>query len=346
VTGETHGMNDRNGILAGGNWIVDQVKTVDRWPEQDALANIVGQTRGNGGSPFNILVDLARLGAGFPLQAAGLTGDDEEGRWIRDVCRRHGIETSQLRATDRLPTSYTDVMTVEATGRRTFFHQRGANALLGPEHFDFTVSRAKIFHLGYLLLLDRLDECEPDGRTGAAQVLAAARAQGLLTSCDLVSEDSDRFAGIVHAALPETDVCFLNEFEAARTTGVRLRSGNKFFSERLADAAGKLFESGVRRAVVLHFPEGACVFTADGASCRQGSVKLPADLLRGAVGAGDAFAAGVLLALHNDLGWDEALRYGVCAAASSLTHPTASDGIKPLDDCLALGRTHGFRAAF
>jgi len=339
-------MNDRNGILAGGNWIVDQVKTVDRWPEQDALANIVGQTRGNGGSPFNILVDLARLGAGFPLQAAGLTGDDEEGRWIRDVCRRHGIETSQLRATDRLPTSYTDVMTVEATGRRTFFHQRGANALLGPEHFDFTVSRAKIFHLGYLLLLDRLDECEPDGRTGAAQVLAAARAQGLLTSCDLVSEDSDRFAGIVHAALPETDVCFLNEFEAARTTGVRLRSGNKFFSERLADAAGKLFESGVRRAVVLHFPEGACVFTADGASCRQGSVKLPADLLRGAVGAGDAFAAGVLLALHNDLGWDEALRYGVCAAASSLTHPTASDGIKPLDDCLALGRTHGFRAAF
>jgi len=339
-------MINRHGILAGGNWIVDQVKTVDRWPEQDALANIVAQTRGNGGSPFNILVDLARLGADFPLQAAGLTGDDEEGRWIREVCGRHGIETSQLRATDRLPTSYTDVMTVDGTGRRTFFHQRGANALLGPEHFDFTASRAKIFHLGYLLLLDRLDEWEPDGRTRAAQVLAAARAQGLVTSVDLVSEDSDRFAGIVHAALPETDICFLNEFEASRTTGVVLRSGDKFYSARLADAAGKLLASGVRRAVVLHFPEGACVFTADGASCRHGSVKLPADLLRGAAGAGDAFAAGVLLALHGDLGWDEALRYGVCAAASSLTHPTCSDGIKPLDQCLTLGRTHGIRAAF
>ena len=339
-------MNNRKGILAGGNWIVDQVKTVDRWPEQDALANIVGQTLGNGGSPFNILVDLARLGADFPLQGAGLTGDDQEGRWIRDLCGRHGIDTSQLRTTDRLPTSYTDVMTVGGTGRRTFFHQRGANALLGPEHFDLRASRAKLFHPGYLLLLDRLDERGPDGRTGAAQVLAAARAQGLVTSVDLVSEDSDRFAGIVHAALPETDVCFLNEFEAARTTGMVLRSGDTFFSGRLADAAGKLLESGVRRAVVLHFPEGACVFTADGTSWRQGSVNLPADRIRGAAGAGDAFAAGVLLALHDDLGWDEALRYGVCAAASSLTHPTCSQGIKPLDECLALGRAHGFRAAF
>jgi sugar/nucleoside kinase (ribokinase family) len=146
--------------------------------------------------------------------------------------------------------------------------------------------------------------------------------------------------------LPETDVCFLNEFEAARTTGVVLRSGDTFFSGRLADAAVKLLESGVRRAVVLHFPEGACVFTADGTARRQGSVNLPADLIRGAAGAGDAFAAGVLLALHDDLGWDEALRYGVCAAASSLTHPTCSEGVEPLDECLALGRTHGFRAAF
>ena len=338
-------MSNRNGILAGGNWIVDQVKTIDRWPEQDALANIIAQTRGNGGSPFNILVDLSRLGADFPLQAAGLTGDDAEGRWIRDVCGYHGIDTSQLRTADRLPTSYTDVMTVGGTGRRTFFHQRGANALLGPEHFDVQASRAKIFHLGYLLLLDRLDEVGSDGQTEATRVLAAARAHGMVTSVDLVSEDSDRFGNIVRAALPETDICFLNEFEAERTTGVVLRSGREFFPERLTEAAGKLLEAGVRRAVVLHFPEGACVFTAEGLDWRQGSVNLPSDLQRGAAGAGDAFAAGVLFALHDNRGWDEALRYGVCAAASSLTHPTCSDGVQQLADCLALGEAHGFRPA-
>lgn len=336
-------MSSRKGILAAGNWIVDQVKTVDRWPEQDTLVNILAQTRGNGGSPFNILVDLARLGASFPLEAAGLTGDDEEGCWIREVCRRHGIDTAQLRTTEKLPTSYTDVMTVSDTGRRTFFHQRGANALLGSEHFDFSASRAKIFHLGYLLLLDRLDEIGPDGQTGARHVLSAARAQGMVTSVDLVSEDSDRFSSIVHAALPETDICFLNEFEAGRTTGIVLRSGDKLLAGRMGEAAGKLFRSGVRRAVVLHFPEGACAFTADGVERRQGSVNLPSGSIRGAAGAGDAFAAGVLLALHDERDWDEALRYGVCAAASSLTHPTCSDGIETLADCLALGQARGFR---
>jgi sugar/nucleoside kinase (ribokinase family) len=338
-------MSERHGILAAGNWIVDRVKTVDRWPEQDALANIVGQTLGNGGSPFNILVDLARLGADFPLQAVGLTGADEEGHWIRDVCRHHSIDTARLQATEELPTSYTDVMTVRDTGRRTFFHQRGANALLGVEHFDFSASRAKLFHLGYLLLLDRLDEVGPDGHTAATRVLAGAREQGMITSVDLVSEDSDRFASIVRAALPETDICFLNEFEAARTTGVILRSGGGLLANRLGEAAAGLLAAGVRTAVVLHFPEGACVFAPGGGEWRHGGVNLPPSLIRGAAGAGDAFAAGVLLAVHKDLGWEEALRYGVCAAAASLMHPTCSDGIAPLDECLALGATHGFRPA-
>jgi len=48
----------RNGILAGGNWIVDAVKIIDVWPQQDTLANIFSTTKGSGGSPFNILVDM------------------------------------------------------------------------------------------------------------------------------------------------------------------------------------------------------------------------------------------------------------------------------------------------
>ena len=64
----------RTGILAGGNWIVDAVKMIDVWPQQDALANIASTTQGTGGSPFNILVDLALMGADFPLLAAGLVG--------------------------------------------------------------------------------------------------------------------------------------------------------------------------------------------------------------------------------------------------------------------------------
>ena len=40
------------------------------------LANIIRETSSNGGSPYNLLIDLARLQAPFPLGAAGLVGDD------------------------------------------------------------------------------------------------------------------------------------------------------------------------------------------------------------------------------------------------------------------------------
>ena len=38
----------RNGLLAGGNWIVDSVKMIDTWPQQDALANIHATSKGTG----------------------------------------------------------------------------------------------------------------------------------------------------------------------------------------------------------------------------------------------------------------------------------------------------------
>lgn len=184
-------MSVRSGILAGGNWIVDRTKIIDVYPVQDSLANILQETSSNGGAPYNVLIDLARLQAPFPLAAVGLVGNDPAGDFIRADCRAHGIDARQLHPCKEAPTSYTDVMTVQSTGRRTFFHHRGANAFLDAAHFDFTRSSARIFHLGYLLLLDRLDQPDPNYGTVAAALLARAQAMGFKTSVDLVSEDSD-----------------------------------------------------------------------------------------------------------------------------------------------------------
>ena len=83
-------MNERSGILSGGNWIVDKLKFIDTYPQQDALSNILSQSIGNGGSPFNILIDLAKLGAKFPIAGIGLVGDDADGEWIKQQCVEHG----------------------------------------------------------------------------------------------------------------------------------------------------------------------------------------------------------------------------------------------------------------
>ena len=37
--------SSRRGVLAGGNWIIDQVKLVDVFPQRESLANIRRQAR-------------------------------------------------------------------------------------------------------------------------------------------------------------------------------------------------------------------------------------------------------------------------------------------------------------
>lgn len=333
----------RSGILAGGNWIIDHVKIIDTWPAQDSLATILRASSGNGGSPYNILKDLAYLQAPFPLSAVGLIGDDENGQSILADCREHRIDTAQLRRTTAAATSYTDVMTAQATGRRTFFHQRGANALLAPEHFDFERTTAKIFHLGYLLLLDRLDSFHADGRTGAAEVLRRARAAGMRTSLDCVSDNSDRFRLVAAPALSCVDYFFANDFEAEKLTGIALRRGQTIDASAVGLAAGKLIQAGVHGWVFIHFPEAVYACNAAGEGVWQPSLQVPPSAIKGAAGAGDAFAAGVLYGLHENWAIPECLRLGVCAAAVSLYHPTCSEGIRKASECLAHGGQLGYR---
>lgn len=337
----TESKPSRRGVIAGGNWIVDHVKMIDRWPPQDALANIRSQLSSNGGSPYNVLKNLARLGATFPLEAVGLVGDDEAGNFIRDDCARHGIDATRLLRSQTAPTSYTDVMTEQGTGRRTFFHCRGANAELAPEHFDFRATRARIFHLGYLLLLDRLDAPTATG-TAAADVLRAARAAGLKTSADVVSEHSDRFARVVRPALAELDYLFVNEFEIAQVTGIATTRDGQIERSAIERAAAELIRGGVREWVFVHFPAAVFACGANGEKVWQPSLRVPAAHIQGAAGAGDAFATGVLFGLHEGLAMTETLRLGVCTAAASLAHPTCSEGVGARAECLAFAERFGF----
>ena len=331
----------RRGILAGGNWIIDHVKVIDAWPEQDTLVSILRQSSSNGGSPYNILLDLAKLGATFPLSGIGLVGDDENGRSILADCRAHGIDTAQLQTTRDAATSYTDVMTVEKTGRRTFFHQRGANAHLDVEHFRFEGSNARIFHLGYALLLDRLDTLD-NGRPRACTVLEAARAAGLQTSLDCVSEAGTRFQTIVKPMLPYVDTLFANDFEAEKLTGIPLRRGEKIDPAAVREAGRALLAAGVQAWAVLHFPEAVYACHVGGEEHWQPSLRVPASEIAGAAGAGDALAAGILLGLHEDWPMAQGLKLGVAAAAASLSHPTCSAGVGTIDACSALAQRLGY----
>ncbi len=325
----------RSGLIAAGNFIVDTIVDIDHYPAEEMLANVLGEARANGGGPYNVLCDLAALNAPFPLAAIGLVGDDENGRWVQVDCKRRGIDATGLQMIPEAATSYTHVMTARATGRRTFFHRRGANSRLDTSHFDFSRSTARLFHLGYLMLLDRLDAFVEPGRSGATLVLEAATAAGLETSVDLVSVNHPDFSRVVASALPWTDHLIMNEVEAGQLLGERVGDSNR---AELEDAAQQALGMGVRRSVVIHTVHGSVAASRTDGVEAIGSLALPAGYCRGSNGAGDAFAAGYLYGVHEGWPLSRRLRLGTCAAAACLSDPSPSAGLRPLQDCMELER--------
>lgn len=228
-------------------------------------------------------------------------------------------------------------MSNNQTKERTFFQHAGANAYYGEEHIDWEKLDVDIFHIGYILLLPHLDEADPEYGTKMARLLHRAQKQGLKTSIDVVSEAGDRFRRLVTPALKYTDYCIINELETQQTTGVTLRGDDGVLHpENMKQALQRLFELGVSTWAVIHCPEMGCGMDAAGNYFEKKSLKLPKGYIKGTVGAGDAFCAGVLYAAETGKSMDEALKLGACAAAASLGEVSASDGVKTAAEVLKL----------
>lgn len=328
----------RSGIASGGNWIVDKVKTVDHLPGSGMLGNILREQRSPGGAPANVLNDLARLKAPFPLMGTGIIGNDDAGRYLMDTFSNLGVDIALLRHTDQAPTSYTDVMQEAESGIRCFYHHRGANALFTPGDVPIHTLNCRIFHLGYILLLDGMDQMDAEHGTAAARLLRDLQAAGIRTSVDVVSEESARFQTFVPPALRHVDYLILNEVETARTAGMTVRdNAGKLDGAALAAAVDALYAFGNMEWVAVHMPEGVYVRTRAGRRFSCGSLTLPKGFIAGSVGAGDAFCAGMLYGIHEGWTLQDCAHLGTCCAAASLSAPGASEGVGPLADVLALG---------
>lgn len=144
---------ERKGIIAAGNMLVDHVHQIVQWPERGWLAEITHSERSTGGAPLNVLLTLAKMHVGLPLQAVGLIGEDSDGDYILAMLDQYHVNRQRVQRTTFAPTSMSQVMT-DPSGQRTFFHSPGANRLLDLPAFDRLDGSLKIFHLGYLLLLD------------------------------------------------------------------------------------------------------------------------------------------------------------------------------------------------
>ena len=334
------------GILCAGTIVVDVAKVIDAYPRLEHLAMIETVSLSTGGPGLNMAVDLARLGAPFPVGVLGAVGDDPHGAYVLAECARLGVDATGVVTVPGAVTSFTDAMVERAGGRRTFFHHRGANDLFDPGGADLTAHGARFLHVGAPGIHARLDAARPGGGTGWTELLRRARAAGLHTNLELVDTPADRLAELVLPCLPLLDSIVINELEAGALTGLSAPvpgPDGPADWPALAEMARRLVAEGVSTLAVVHFPAGCVAAAPGGHVWRQGSVRLPPDRVRSTTGAGDAFAAGVLYGLHDGWPVERCLRLGVAAAAACVCGANTSDGVRPAAECLAAARRTGHR---
>ena len=332
----------KKGICCAGNMIVDITYPIATWPRQGELTHITeGIQNSTGGSVCNTISDLARLDPKLHLVASGYAGYDAEGDFIlQEMGKYPNIDLTQVRRDGR--TSFTAVMSNNQTKERTFFQHAGANAYYGEKDIDFDKLDVDIFHIGYILLLPALDAEDSEYGTKMARLLHKVQQMGIKTSIDVVSETGNRFARLVTPALKYTNYCIINEIEAQQSTGIALRDAEGgLIKENLPVALQKLREYGVSNWAVIHCPELGCGIDENGKYWEVKSLKLPAGYIKGTVGAGDAFCAGVLYGAETEMDMGNALKLGACTAAASLSEVSASDGVKTAQEVLKLYEMYG-----
>ena len=325
-------QHNQSGVICAGNWIVDIVHDIESWPEQNDLVRISDQKLGIGGGAANVVSDLRSFGVAFPLIPVGKIGKDRYGEFALNHCHDFDLPTTFIKVADQTPTAHTHVMSVPG-GSRTFFYQGGTNDTLDTSDFPFAELRAtgaRVFYLGYLMLLKSLEEFAVDGRTKAAHILAMARDAGMITCVDLVSADSTQFAAIVCATLGDIDYLIINETEASRSTGLPVTDENGLIeSEALLRCATRLLAQGVHKAVIIHSPDAA-LWLDHAESVWSYPEAIPAQAIISSVGAGDAFCAGVVYGIHESWSVENTLKLAHRAAGTALSGHTATDGLRPL----------------
>ena len=317
-----------NKIVFCGSIIADVIKTIPAWPDKGMLVPIKSVQRQIGGAVCNSGVDLKTIDPSVEVKAVGAVGDDDNGEFVLRYLGDRGLDISLVRRVKGVPTSFTDVMTVEPTGERTFFNMHGADSTLTPEDVDIARLDCDIFHFGYLLLLDGMDAPDDEYGTKAARLLASVQAAGIKTSIDIVSEQSDRFARIVRPALRHCDYCIVNEIEGSMATGAG--------RDDLRGICEGLLAAGVRERAVVHCPEAGASLDRSGKFSKVGSLSLPQGWIKGSVGAGDAFCAGVLYSIMKGFDAEHALRLGSCAAAMNLAAADSVSGARSYAETFAL----------
>lgn len=283
-----------------------------------------------GGAEANVAVSLARLG--HDARMASVLPDNEIGAAALGELRRHGVDVSHIRSDHgRMGVYFVTSGAVTRPGSVLYDRAGSAFAEAEPEAIDWTrvFAGADWLHVsGVTPALGRKAE------QAALRAVEAAKSAGLTISFDgnyrssLWAARGNDGADVLARMLAEANIAFVNERDLALILGRDFPGADPAETRKAAFAAAfEAFEGLDAIAATFRAQHSVGRHDLSGViAARSGQETSRSHALDGIVdriGAGDAFAAGVIHALRRGRAHDYAIEFGVAAAA--LKHSTPGD---------------------
>jgi 5-dehydro-2-deoxygluconokinase len=271
-----------------------------------------------GGCPTNVSVGTRRLG----LRSALLTavGDDQVGEFVTAFLEREQVET---RFIPRKPGHRTSavILTIQPPDRfpLTFYRDNCADRALTIED----VARAPVGESRVVFLTGTGLSHEP-ARAATFAAAATARAAGvpILVDIDYRAdqwESAPAFAAQIRTLLRSATIAVGTEEELAAASGIA----------DAASGAAMVLESGIEALVLKRGQRGATVFRP---RCAPADVAPFTVVVLNVLGAGDAFASGLLYGYLQGWPLERAARMGNACGAIVVTRHGCANFMPTLDE--------------
>jgi len=291
-------------VVTVGHVLMDLRFCVDEFATPDRESVIRRQSRGVGGSAANVAIGVRRLGGDSAV--IGKIGFDGFGKAVLEDLARENVNVSNVRIEALEGRTGFTIVIIDAEGRIIMYGFKGVADMLLPREINpRAFEGADFVHIASI----RLDT--------AVHAAKLAREQGARVSWDPGRVQAAMGLEKLKPIIGLSNIVFPNEKEA------RLMTGESDYKR----AAEKLLEAGAEIVVVKLGGKGAYVAT------EKESFHVPPYLPGKVVdttGAGDAFAAGMLMGLQKyDL--YGAARYAAVVAGIKVTRlgsheiPTAEE---------------------
>ena len=291
---------------------------VDLYPEQIGvpLADVRTFAKSLGGSPTNVAVAAARLGA----RAAVITkvGDDAFGPYVRAALRGFGVDDAFVGTHPalRTPVVFCEIFPPDDFPLLFYREPQAPDMTIAPDELDLAAIRdARVFWTTGTGL-----SAEP---SRAATLAALDARRGGMTVHDLDhrpvfwagGDDPGEWA---RRALAHATVAVGNRDEVAVAVGTRDPDA----------AAEALLELGVRVAIVKRGPDGTLARTREE---RVEVPPVPVDVVCG-LGAGDAFGGALVHGLLHEWPLERTIRLANAAGSHVAGRLACADAMPTLDE--------------